>query len=305
MIETSTNTENSDFLQSFSHVIKGRFLDEAKKTKLDLFVLNISANEFDYETFKTRLVDLVVDFALSRKVKNKYKDKPVTLANRAKDKFKKGINRGELGEFLLFCFLENHLKAPKILTKLELKTSTSTYVHGSDGVHFLKLDNGNFQLIFGESKTKLRLTDALSDAFQSIHEFKTCRNTNGNTKSGLPYEKCLINDEIEKEAFSKEEMDFIERLIYPRADSEFEVDDAFGIFVGYDIQISEDEKKLPNFDFRRLIEEKIIKEVENKIPHISKKINEYDLTGHHFYIYIMPFTQLKINRKDITGHITA
>ena len=59
---------------------------------------------------------------------------------------------GELGELLLFCFLESQLKAPKILSKLELKTTSGLYVNGADGVHFLKLEDGNYQLIFGESK---------------------------------------------------------------------------------------------------------------------------------------------------------
>lgn len=46
-------------------------------------------------------------------------------------------NNGELGELLLFCFLETHLGAPQILTKLELKTSISHYVNGADGDIFL------------------------------------------------------------------------------------------------------------------------------------------------------------------------
>ena len=55
-------------------------------------------------------------------------------------------------KLLLFCFLESQLKAPKILSKLELKTTSGLYVNGADGVHFLKLEDGNYQLIFGESK---------------------------------------------------------------------------------------------------------------------------------------------------------
>lgn len=48
--------------------------------------------------------------------------------------------------------MESQLKAPKILSKLELKTTSGLYVNGADGVHFLKLEDGNYQLIFGESK---------------------------------------------------------------------------------------------------------------------------------------------------------
>jgi hypothetical protein len=304
MIKTSIDISDSDFLDSFSHIIKDRFLPGSKKTKLNLFVLNMNANDFDYESFKTRLVDPVIDYALSRKVKNKYKNKPGTQSKKAREKFKKEMNTGELGEFLLFCFLEHHLKAPKILTKMELKTSTSTYVHGSDGVHFLKLENGNYQLIFGESKTEKILTRSITNAFQSIYDFKKCINPKGEKKSGLTYEKSLINDEIEKETFSEEEKNFIEKLVYPD-NNNFYVDDAFAIFIGYNIEITEDDRNLSNPEFRKQMQERIKKEVENKINHISNKINDFDLHGHHFYIYVLPFSQLDKNKKDIINHITS
>lgn len=305
MISTSINTKDSEFLKSFSHIISDKFLDEQQKTKLDLFVLNTNANAFDYETFKTRLVDPVIDFALSRKVKANYKNKAATQSKKAREKFKQKMNTGELGELLLFCFLENHLGAPKILSKLELKTSTSHYVHGSDGVHFLKLDNGNYQLIFGESKTIENLTNAITDAFKSIKDFKDCTNSKGDQKSGLPHEKSLISDELEKETFTEEEKKFIESIVYPQSDSNFDVDDAFGIFVGYQIEITDEDKKMSNSDFRSEINSRIKTEIEGKLDHISKKIEEFKLSGHNFYIYVLPFSELDKNRKDITAHITS
>ena len=76
------------------------------------------------------------------------------LSRKARKKFKEAVkNDEELGELLLFCFLEGHLDAPKILTKLELKASNQLYVNGSDRVHLKKLSDKKYQLIFGESKT--------------------------------------------------------------------------------------------------------------------------------------------------------
>jgi hypothetical protein len=159
-------------------------------------------------------------------------------------------NKGELGELLLYCFLESHLKAPKILTKLELKTSTSIYVNGADGVHYLKLTDGSYQLIFGESKTISDLTSSISESFKSIYEFKNEINTKGNTKSGLRYEKSLISDHLEKKTFSEEEKEFIQKIIFPVRANTFEVDDAFGIFIGYEIKVTNEMKKLSQSDFR-------------------------------------------------------
>jgi hypothetical protein len=50
----------------------------------------------------------MADFSLSRMIKEKYKDRPVELSKKAREKFIDYINNkgGELGELLLYCFLE-------------------------------------------------------------------------------------------------------------------------------------------------------------------------------------------------------
>jgi len=293
-----------DFLNAFDELDE-LFIDEYKKNRLNLFMLKINANMFDYNYLQDSLLEPLIDFSLSRNIQDEYKHKPAHLSKKAREKFLNYVqNKGELGELLLYCFLESHLKAPKILSKLELKTSTSHYVNGSDGVHFIKLDNGNYQLIFGESKTIQGLTAALSDAFKSIDEFKREKNSSGHDKSGISYEKSLISDHLSKETFSDEEKAFIKSIIYPTKDGDFEVDDAFGIFVGYEIKISDEDKRLPNDDFRKKIQEQVKKEIQEKLTHITKKINEYKLYGHNFYIYILPFTELSKNRKAIQKAIT-
>lgn len=205
----------SDFLESFD-LLWSKDLDKYKKNKLNLFILKINSNEFDYDLLVDMLLEPVIDYSISRQVKEKYKNKPMTLSRKAREKFVEYTrNNGELGELLLFCFLETHLGAPKILTKLELKTSTSHYVNGADGVHFLKLADGNYQLIFGESKTYHDIDRAIADAFKSISNFKNGVNDKGNHKSGIQYEKSLISDNLFKETFSEEEREFLESLIYP------------------------------------------------------------------------------------------
>jgi hypothetical protein len=271
-----------------------------------LFTLKINANEFDYNNLQKKLLEPMADFSLSRMIKEKYKDRPVELSKKAREKFIDYINNkgGELGELLLYCFLESHLEAPKILSKLELKTSTNHYVNGADGVHYLKLEDGNYQLIFGESKIEKKLTSGLTNAFRSINEFKQENNTKGDRKSGINYEKSLISDNIERE-FSGEEEKFIKNIVYPGGQNDYEVDDAFGIFIGYEITVPNEDKCLPNSDFREKIKEKIKKEIQGKLQHIQGKIDVHNLQGHNFYIYILPFTELDKNRKNIIKNITS
>lgn len=294
----------SDFLESFD-LLWSKDLDKYKKNKLNLFILKINSNEFDYDLLVDMLLEPVIDYSISRQVKEKYKNKPMTLSRKAREKFVEYTrNNGELGELLLFCFLETHLGAPKILTKLELKTSTSHYVNGADGVHFLKLADGNYQLIFGESKTYHDIDRAIADAFKSISNFKNGVNDKGNQKSGIQYEKSLISDNLFKETFSEEEREFLESLIYPSKNRKFDVDDAFGIFIGFQVNVSNDEKAMPTADFRKLIRNRVDAEVNKYLASIQQKIIDNKLQGHNFYIYVLPFTDIDSKRKKIMEAIT-
>ncbi|TEW56590.1 DUF1837 domain-containing protein [Psychromonas sp. RZ22] len=293
-----------DFLDSFDDLGE-HYLDSHYKHKISLFSLKINANDFDYQNLQDNLLEPMVNFSLSRAVKAEYADKPAKLSKKAREKFIEYVrNKGELGELILYSFLESHLNAPKILSKLELKTSTSHYVNGADGVHFLKLQNGDYQIIFGESKTEVGITRGISNAFKSISEFKAGVNNKGAKKSGLPYEKSLISDHLANETFSDDEKQFVKSIIYPSRKDNFYVDDAFGIFIGYEMKIEDSDKTLPNSEFREKIKKKIKAEVEGKFSHILKKITQYDLSGHNFYIYFLPITDLNKNRKLIQKGIT-
>lgn len=288
------------FLDSFRK-IQEKDIDE--KNKLNIFMININANEFDYRLLEENLRDPIISYAISRKVKEKYKEQAGTLVHKAKEKFIEYFqNDGELGELLLYCFLESHLKAAKILSKLELKTSNKKYVNGSDGVHYLKLPNGNYQLIFGESKMYTDLYEAIGEAFKSIKEFKDEVNSKGDEKSGIIFEKGLISDNLNKE-FEEDDEKFLMDLIYPKSSNEFDVDDAFGIFIGYQIDVTVEERKLSNSDFRELIKNKIINEIDKMEKSIKTRIRNKQLEGHNFYIYVVPFTEIENKRKEILGEI--
>lgn len=294
---------SNDFLKIFKHLETHNISNTG--SKVNLFLCPINANKFDYNRIIEELVEPVADFAISRKVKASYANKPMKLSKVAREKFveyKK--NTGELGEFLLYCFLEGHLNAPKIFSKLEMKTSTSMYVNGSDGVHFLKVSADNYQLVFGESKTIKGLRDAVNDAFKSIYQFINEINDKGNKKSGITFEKRLISDNLDHESWSEEEKEFLTKLIYPTSEEEFDVDDAFGIFIGFQIDPSEYEKKLSNSEYRKKISENVKNQLFNELKNIEKLIKKYELYGYSFYIYALPFTELDKARNEIMRGIT-
>lgn len=296
------NPNSKNAIKQFKHIKHLSISGNKDDGFLDLFLLPINARNFDYNSVSDNLMESVADYALSWKIRDKYKDKAMTLSRKAREKFKEAAkNDGELGELLLFCFLEGHLDVPKILTKLELKTSNQLYVNGSDGVHLKKLSDKKYQLIFGESKTYDDLNRAFDNAFKSIGEFVNEVNAKGNDKSGINFEKGLISSNIESDIFEKDEEEILNVLLYPeeKGNCKFSLDDAFSIFIGYEIDIKDEQQKCSNDEFPIEIEGKIVNQIEAYKDNVYKLVQKYGLIGHTFYVFIMPFTNIDENRKKI------
>jgi len=292
---------NENFLQLFYNEIECDIKDT--NSKLNLHILKIENNQFCYPELINNLRNHFISFSLSRKEINDFiKDKRWgELYERAASKFRDyNVNEGEAGELLLFCFLEAHLKAPKILTKMEIKLSSNDYAKGSDGVHLLKVSDKNYQLIFGESKLEQNLTTSISHAFKSIHDFITRSKNNINDEIGL------INSQLCKEVFDEELYQFLKSVIMPKANEKNPItkNNAFAIFAGFEINPTDAEKKMSNDNFLKLIKSQIKAEVESKIDHIKKKLDEYNLHGYTFYVYVFPFMKLDETRKEIIRKIT-
>ncbi len=289
-----TTDIKDDFLKLFYHDIID--YDLGNKNKINLFTLKISNNRFDYSDLVYELYDSVVTFSLSRQELEKYKDSIGGKAVKdASDKLRNySSNEGELGEILLYCFLEAHLKAPKILTKLEIKTSNNDYVKGADGVHLLKLDDHNFQLVIGESKLNSDLKKGIYEAFGSITKFL---DEYGNKSR---FEINLVNSQLIKESIDEKTYEYLKKIIVPNANlDEYNLDKSFAIFLGFNVEIEDDKRNLDNDAFRDYLRDISKKNVCGAIDSIKHQIENKDLWGYDFYIYTVPFTDLPHERKKI------
>jgi hypothetical protein len=190
--------------------------------------------------------------------------------------------------------LESHLKAPKLLTKLELKTAGNNYVHGADGVHLLKISDSTYQFVFGESKLDTNLQKGIYNAFNSIN------NLLKNDLNKLRYEISLVNSNILKETADEESTVILKKLLIPTEnDTDLNIDHSFGIFLGFNIPVADEERKKNNTDFRTLMNVKIENTVRSVLPTINNQIKKNEFTGYGFYIYIIPFSELDSIRKKI------
>ena len=102
----------------------------------------------------------------------------IRLGDRARDLFVRTrgaqSNGGEAGELMLFLMLEQILRAPLLVSKMNLKTNSNMNVHGRDGIHVrwdATLDT--LVLHLGESKLHEDFASGIDDAIDSILEYQS------------------------------------------------------------------------------------------------------------------------------------
>ena len=98
------------------------------------------------------------------------------IQRKAKQKFRRGNNnslliQGQLGELLLFHFIQRIKGAVPLLRKMPITTSSDLERHGADAIHYNVDENGKSILYLGEAKaytSKYRFAAAFGDALDSI-----------------------------------------------------------------------------------------------------------------------------------------
>jgi len=118
----------------------------------------------------TILTNFVLNYTeIQKKLAIKEKKSKESLFKKAARKISKHTAKGELGELLLYALLDVYLRAPKILSKISLKTSRRMAVHGADAVH-AQFVNGKIRVYLGESKLHESFSSAATSAVKSISD---------------------------------------------------------------------------------------------------------------------------------------
>ena len=93
------------------------------------------------------------------------------MFQKALRKISKHTAKGELGELILFTLLDVYLSAPKLLSKVSMKTNPRMPVFGADAVHAQFVD-GELRVYLGESKLYKSFKSAASEATDSMRKAK-------------------------------------------------------------------------------------------------------------------------------------
>lgn len=300
MAELKNTSFNKNFDSVFCEITHDNKLNITNNNCLRMFCLDVQNCEFDYSGLHQILQKNIGRYVFSRASIDKFTKeddveaiglKAIELLRDVSSEKDQGAG-GELGEVLLYLFLEQKLNAPKLLSKVELKTAKNQYVFGSDGVHLLSAGDKDYQLVLGESKIKGDINGAIDDAFVSIN--KVAKDPSNEIR--------LIDKNILSEEFDEETKKFIEALIVPqKRDRNYNLDKAFGVFIGYSISL--EKAQYTNNDYKDALKKQLENDVFNTVKHIEKKIKESGLVNYSFYFYFLPFDDAMKDRREIMKKI--
>ncbi|MCG7286384.1 DUF1837 domain-containing protein [Cellulomonas sp. ACRRI] len=271
------------------------------KTAVHLHVLRVDGGNFALPDLYRELSNAALGYVLSRRNLQQLRvgdmSRTVEVVNKVQSQFRRpDPNAGEGGEVLLYALLEGHLGAPKVLSKMELKTAPNHYVNGADGVHLLSDADGTFQLIFGESKLYGDLKgEPRSSAPRAIRAaFKSIANVHEN---GFRFDTWLVESQLLKEVLDPEHLVMLERILLPAAAGESAVSktNAFGILIGFEIDaqsIAFEDLTTPQIE--EALRDAAGQMVQENIGLISSEIKDRALGGYPFHIYAVPFLKTTV-----------
>ena len=282
--ENSNNTSisNSIFDENFKNVfikVSNEKLEDGKSSSLEIYRLNIKSGKFRFNDLIEFLSDNLNKYVFSRTQIDEYKSKlkESRMGMEALKTFSKSVENTKddaLGELLIYIFLEQVLRAPKLMSTIELNNENVK----SDGVHLLALNSNNRiinQVVFGASNILDDYKVAIDRAFDKI------LNIDEATNNGLK----IINPEILKLKFDKEQSDYLKNIIIP-SNYNSEYNTAYGLFIGYTLSLKG--KTISTVDE---IENQLKSDIDKITKYIKNKIKANGLDGYDFYTYIIPFNE--------------
>lgn len=266
--------------------------------QLRLFHLKIRNNKFNPEEMKTLLYRNIGEYVFSRARIERFKvngdafavgAQAIRVLNKNGGADVKGTGT-ELGEMLLYSFLEEKLNAPKLMSRVELSTDAKQYASTCDGIHLLTGQTSGLpyhQVVFGASSIVGDLTYAIDAAFDSILEIENNEDKELHMVDNVIFDRLLNEDEVE---LAKE-------IFLPTPNKTTSYNTSYSVFLGYTIGL--DPTKYGVAEYPQIVEEKMQEDIRRNIDYILKKINDNFLGQHSFYFYVLPFNDAEEEKKAI------
>ena len=291
------------FDEVFTEVSHAETLALKNPEQLRLFHLNVNNNAFSSDKLEVFLRKNIGQYVFSRAQIENYRIEDdvfsvgldaIEIMKRNGAPGKKGTGN-DLGEILLYVFLEQVLGAPKILSKVELQTGEKQFDSKCDGIHLLSLEQTfgmpYYHMVFGTSSIVGDMKKAVDSAFDAIVEIE----------KQSTQERTLAENTVFSKSFDQDTIQRIKNLLVPSKGPKVPCDTAYGVFLAYNLGL-----KAANYsgvDFRGALTQKMDTDIRNHASYIAGKINALGLDMHSFYFYILPLNDADVEKAQIMDRV--
>ena len=303
-INLAKTVNDKDFNQVFKEVFYSEDLGVHANSELRLFRLKeVTDFHFSQDALCSFLGKNIGQYVFSRSKLEQFhidgddysvglKALDIMRKNGAADERRTG---NEMGEILLYAFLETVLGAPKIYSKVELTSAVKSGTSASDGMHIKVLSSDatsvTFEMVFGVSSVVGCFDDAIKDAFDHIQQ------VNSRTSEEIQIVNSTNFDLPENDPVVRE----LKPIIKPEPNKQVNRDSAFGVFVGYTLGL--DKSKYTAQEYRDQIEKKMDADILFYAPQIRDRIQKLGLQNRSFYFYVLPLDDAEKDKKAIMKKI--
>lgn len=296
MEELSCMLDDAEFRDIFKEVSHPATLALKNKSGISLYYLDIADSEFDYNALNDYLFDCMGMYVFSRATIKEFEDKNKTRSIGARalrlmqsngQPGEKGTGN-ELGEMLLFPFMECGLHAPKLMSKVEINATNNGTSSYSDSVHLLKRQvNGttSYQLVYGTSCIDNDIKSGIDRAFDILVKIK----------QGKKNERRMVDRTLFNHSFDTETNNWLSQILIPDGSGNSNFDMAFGVFIGYSLNIDCDD----NDAYRQAAVKKMQEDIVAAAPYIAQRAAELKLGMHSHYFYFLPFNDAENDKERI------
>lgn len=247
----------------------------------------------------------IIPFCLPRKYIKYCRDKlketgnerwfhePVDAAKQLFIKAKeKNVHSGEPGEVVLFTFLEGLLGAPRIVTKMNLKTNSNMEVYGSDAIH-MKYDDAQrcLTIYWGEAKLYSELSNALEKIAESIKNFRD--KTHNSDSSQRDFDIQIIQnhhdlDSSDDETTQKALLAFLD----PYSEYYNDLKEVHACLAIWNWNFYKELSNYPPDQAENIFKNKYLERIKTACNLFLNKIENKSLKAYRFHFFLLPISDI-------------
>lgn len=298
-----TKTVKDDTFQDyFTEVDHNEQINMVRPGSLRLFYLNVRSGKIKISDLEKFTMLNIGRYVFSRARQEQYEkagNLDAVMQQALRIMRKRGAvdvkgTGNELGEIMIYAFLEEKLNAYKLLSKIELSTDAAQFMSEADGIHFLCADGSSAlynQMVFGASHIVGDIKDAIDQAFEAIVKIDAHEDS----------EIYMIEKTVLDRFYDEKDLAVLKEFVIPEEGKKSNYETSYGVFLGYDLGIittghTDDEVK-------EIIKEKMEQDAKAHADYIAQKIKDCGLENHAFYFYLLPLNDAENEKKTIMQHV--